>query len=261
MKNKFYIGLILFIFSCNLIGQNSDTTYFKDKKFKNLTTKSKAKYMTISKTGPMVSYSNHSINPLELISSYSYKSDDSLNYWRSIELIDGVNRIKTQKDSIFEVVERKVTNDDLIGIVKYKVKLSERDKYAVQQIKNKEVFYDEDKITLPVFNTEIGFLQYITLAATPIRDYRLEITSGEEYVEENMILRIDLDENGLINNLFIIEGIVSEIDMGYYIAAINESKWEKPALENGKPIKFTYYIEFFHREYTPIIVIDKGISY
>ncbi|MBL4708190.1 MAG: hypothetical protein JKY48_07105 [Flavobacteriales bacterium] len=138
MNYKTYVTLILLFNSSILISQVSDTSYFKDKKFLKPTTKSKAKYMAISKVGPMIQKSNYFLNPLELISSYSYKADDSLNYWRSVDVINGIKEIKTQNDSTFEIVERNSRNNDLIGVAKYKVKLSKDDIYAIQKIKNKK---------------------------------------------------------------------------------------------------------------------------
>jgi|GEM_PF-2786499 len=256
MNYKFFISFILILVSYNLFGQISDTTFFRDKKFSKPTTKSKARYMTINKTGPLNSVFHYSLKPLELISSHSYKSDDSLNYWRSVDIIGELKRIKTQNDSIFELIERKVSSNELIGTAKYKVKLSERDKYAVEQLKNLKSIYDDEEITLPVFNSEIDFLKYMFLAAKPVRGYRLEVPEDEEYVEGSVIIRIDFDVNAKIKDLVILEGYVSEIDMGFYIVAINENKWETPALKNGEPIEFTYYFQLMFREYKPIIVID-----
>ena len=125
------------------------------------------------------------------MSSYSYKADDSLNYWRSIDVINGIKEIKTQDDSTLEMVERNSDNNDLIGFAKYKVKLSKSDVYAIQKIKNKERLYDTNEITLPVFNKEVDFVQYIMLAGRPIRGYKPEIKEGEEFVEGNVIIRID----------------------------------------------------------------------
>ena len=46
--------------------------------------------------------------------------------------------------------------------------------------------------------------------------------------------------------------------MGYYIAAIQEVKWKSPALKNGNPINFTYYLNLIHRHYVPLYIRDPN---
>lgn len=258
MTYKVLLTVLSFFISIILISQTTDTIYYKNKKFSKQTVERKGKYMTIVQTGPMIQKSNYSLDPIELISSYSYKAEDSSNYWRSVEIVGDIKKTRTQNDSTQEVVERDSHTNDLIGIAKYKIKWSKGDRKAIQMIKNQENLYNDRKITLPLFNKEVDFHQYIILAGEPIRGFRPKIEHGKEFVEGNIIMRIDFDENAKIKDLLILEGYISEIDMGYYIAAYKEAQWEKAAMKNGVPIEFTYYLNLSYRHYTPLFIKDSN---
>jgi len=238
-----------------------DTSFYKDSKLSKSTYKNKAKYLVIkSVKGVMTEIRTINLKKDKLIRAILYKTDDSLHYNRTTEYFKVLKVVSTVEDSTIEIKNYSLENDSLIGIVKYQTILSKRDSNKLNRLKNIIIGQDNNasSILLPVFHDKINFNDYLLRSVVPPNDPEFSLNLHDKTKIFELYFRIDLDIDGNVTNLVLLEKDNEALDKACYTTASKISRWAKPAYKSGKPISYSYYSKIKYIIFPPLIILDTG---